>query len=95
MKDYLSAQAWTKDPGGEILTRQYVPEWLETLIFVTLPINFHDMIFLYILLILIAVILLAAAIMPKTLTISAEVVIEKPSTEVFNFVKLIKNQEAV
>jgi uncharacterized protein YndB with AHSA1/START domain len=37
--------------------------------------------------------LFAAAIMPKTLTISAEVIIEKPSTEVFNFVKLIRNQE--
>ncbi len=51
------------------------------------------MIFLYIFLALIAVVLLVAAIMPKTLTISAEVIIEKPSTDVFNFVKLIKNQE--
>lgn len=51
------------------------------------------MIFLYIFLALIAVLLLVAAIMPKALTISAEVVIEKPCTEVFNFVKLIKNQE--
>lgn len=51
------------------------------------------MIFLYIFLALIALILLVAAIMPKTLTISTEVIIEKPSTDVFNFVKLIKNQE--
>lgn len=51
------------------------------------------MIFLYIFLALIALLLLVAAIMPKTLTISTEVIIEKSSTDVFNFVKLIKNQE--
>lgn len=50
------------------------------------------MIILYILLALVAVILLAAAIMPKALNISAEIVIERPSTEVFNYVKNIKNQ---
>jgi uncharacterized protein YndB with AHSA1/START domain len=51
------------------------------------------MIILYILLALVALILLAAAIMPKALNISAEVIIERPSTEVFNYVKNIKNQE--
>ncbi|MEQ1587617.1 MAG: SRPBCC family protein [Cyclobacteriaceae bacterium] len=51
------------------------------------------MVILYILLALVALILLAAAIMPKTLNISSEIVIEKPSTEVFNYVKNIKNQE--
>lgn len=51
------------------------------------------MIILYILLVLVAVILLAAVLMPKALTISAEIVIERPSAEVFNYVKNIKNQE--
>lgn len=51
------------------------------------------MIFLYIFITLILVILLIAAIMPKAFTITAETVIDKPSAEVFNFVKLIKNQE--
>lgn len=51
------------------------------------------MIILYTILGLIAIILLAAAIMPKAFTISAEIVIEKPSSEVFNYVKHLKNQE--
>jgi uncharacterized protein YndB with AHSA1/START domain len=51
------------------------------------------MIFLYIFLGLIALLLLAAALMPKTFSITAETIIEKPNAEVFNFVKLIKNQE--
>jgi Polyketide cyclase / dehydrase and lipid transport len=51
------------------------------------------MIILYILLALIAVILLAAAIMPKALHVSSEIVIERPSMEVFNYVKHLKNQE--
>lgn len=51
------------------------------------------MIFLYILLSLIAVILMVAAILPKSFTVSAETIIEKPKEEVFNFVKHIRNQE--
>jgi hypothetical protein len=53
----------------------------------------NPMLILYILLGLIALILLAAAIMPKALTISAEIIIEKPTSEVFNYVKHLKNQE--
>jgi Polyketide cyclase / dehydrase and lipid transport len=51
------------------------------------------MIVFYILLSLIAVILLIAAILPKSFTVSAETIIEKPKEEVFNYVKHIKNQE--
>lgn len=51
------------------------------------------MIFLYIILGLIALILVAAAILPKSFHVSAETVINKPSSEVFNFVKHLKNQE--
>jgi len=51
------------------------------------------MIILYILLGLVAIILLAAAIMPKVFDVSADVVIEKPVGEVFNYVKHLKNQE--
>jgi hypothetical protein len=51
------------------------------------------MIFLYFILGLIALILVAAAILPKSFQVSAETVINKPSSEVFNFVKQLKNQE--
>jgi len=51
------------------------------------------MIFLYSLGVLILLILVAAALMPKAFTISTEVIIRKPVTEVFNYVKQIKNQE--
>ncbi len=51
------------------------------------------MIVLYILIALVALILLSAAIMPKSFTLSAEIVVQKPCQEVFNFVKQIKNQE--
>ena len=51
------------------------------------------MIILYIILGLIAVILLVAAILPKDFNVSSEIIIEKPHTEVFNYVKHLKNQE--
>ena len=51
------------------------------------------MIFLYIILGVIALILVIAAILPKSFHISAETVIEKPNLEVFDFVKHLKNQE--
>jgi len=51
------------------------------------------MIVLYILIALVALILIAASIMPKSFTLSAEIVVQKPCQEVFNFVKQIKNQE--
>jgi uncharacterized protein YndB with AHSA1/START domain len=51
------------------------------------------MIFLYIFIALIVIVLLAAAILPKTFEVSAEITIEKPSSEVFNYVKHLKNQE--
>jgi uncharacterized protein YndB with AHSA1/START domain len=51
------------------------------------------MIFFYVFIALIIVILLIAAIMPKAFTITAETIIDKPSVQVFNFVKHLKNQE--
>ncbi len=51
------------------------------------------MIFLYMILGLIALILGVAALLPKSFHVSAETVIEEPSSEVFNFVKQLKNQE--
>lgn len=51
------------------------------------------MIILYIILAIIAMILLAAAILPREFNVSSEIVIEKPHTEVFNYVKLLRNQE--
>lgn len=51
------------------------------------------MIILYSLGFFILFLLIVAAIMPKTFTLSAEVIINKPVAEVFAFVKLIKNQE--
>ncbi len=51
------------------------------------------MIILYIILAIIAVILLAAAILPREFNVSSEIIIEKPHTEVFNYVKLLRNQE--
>ena len=51
------------------------------------------MIILYIILGILAIILLAAAVMPKAFNVSADIVIEKPVREVFNYVKLLKNQE--
>lgn len=51
------------------------------------------MIILYSLGFFILFLLIVAAVMPKTFTLSAEVIINKPVAEVFAFVKLIKNQE--
>lgn len=51
------------------------------------------MIILYVVLAVLALILIAAAVMPKSFDISADIVIEKPVAEVFNFVKHLKNQE--
>lgn len=41
----------------------------------------------------IAVVLLAAAVMPKTMDVSAETSIAAPADQVRNYVKLLKNQE--
>lgn len=51
------------------------------------------MIILYLVLGLIAIILLAAAVMPKAFDVSSNIVIEKPVGEVFNYVKHLRNQE--
>lgn len=45
------------------------------------------------LLIIIGLLLLIAAFMPTTYTISAETIINKPKSLVFDYVKIIKNQE--
>ena len=51
------------------------------------------MIILYIIISLVLLILLTAGIMPKTFSVSAETIIDKPSTDVFSYVKHLKNQE--
>lgn len=51
------------------------------------------MIILYIILGLLTIVLLAAAVMPKAFNVSADIIIEKPVREVFNYVKHLKNQE--
>jgi len=51
------------------------------------------MIVLYILLGLLIIVLLVAAIMPKTFDVSCDMIIEKPLGEVFNYVKHLRNQE--
>jgi uncharacterized protein YndB with AHSA1/START domain len=51
------------------------------------------MVILYIVLAFLALLLVAAALMPKSFDITADIVIDRPVTEVFNFVKHLKNQE--
>jgi hypothetical protein len=51
------------------------------------------MIFLYIIIALFVILFLVAAMLPKDFNVSAEIVIDKPNSEVFNFVKHLKNQE--
>ena len=51
------------------------------------------MIILYIIIACILVILLTAAIMPKTFSVSADTIIDKSCTDVFSYVKQLKNQE--
>jgi len=51
------------------------------------------MIILYIILALIAIVLFTAAILPKSFRVSAEIIIERPRDEVFNYVKQLRNQE--
>ena len=51
------------------------------------------MTFLYVVLALIALILFIAALLPKTVTISASTLINRPVKEVFEYVKHLKNQE--
>jgi len=51
------------------------------------------MIFLYIILAIVALILIVAAVMPKSLEVSADIVVNRPVAEVFDYVKHLKNQE--
>jgi hypothetical protein len=51
------------------------------------------MIILYIILGVLAVILVASFILPKSFNVSAEIIIDKPCKEVFDYVKILKNQE--
>jgi hypothetical protein len=51
------------------------------------------MIVLYIILGIIAALLLAGLVISKDIAASREVVINKPKTEVFNYIKLLKNQD--
>jgi uncharacterized membrane protein len=51
------------------------------------------MIFLYIFIALVATIFVVAAILPKSFNVSAEIIIDKPCHEVFDYVKQLKNQE--
>lgn len=51
------------------------------------------MIALYIVLAIVALILIVAALMPKSFDVSADIIIDRPVTEVFDFVKHLKNQE--
>ena len=48
---------------------------------------------LFVLLGIIVLALIAAAVMPKKMQVESEVVINKPISEVFNFVKMIENQK--
>ncbi len=48
---------------------------------------------LYVLLGIVVLALIAAAVMPKKMQVESEVVINKPISEVFNFVKMIENQK--
>jgi uncharacterized protein YndB with AHSA1/START domain len=48
---------------------------------------------LYVLLGIFVFALIAAAIMPKKMTVESEVVINKPIAEVFNFVKMLENEK--
>lgn len=50
------------------------------------------MTFLYIVLAIIAIVILLALIAPKTYSVSRSITINKPISEVFNYVKFIKNQ---
>jgi hypothetical protein len=51
------------------------------------------MIILYTLIAVVAMVFIIAAILPKSFSVSAEIVINKPSHEVFNYVRHLKNQE--
>ncbi len=51
------------------------------------------MLFLIIPVSIIALLLLAAAIMKKEISISSEIIINRSQAEVFNYIKHIKNQE--
>lgn len=51
------------------------------------------MIVLYIVLALIALLLLTAAILPKTSTLTVSTVIDRPVREVFDYVKHLRNQK--
>lgn len=50
-------------------------------------------IILIVLIATIAVVLIAALFIPKTYTVSVSTVIEKPISEVFSYIKIIRNQE--
>ena len=48
---------------------------------------------LYAIGILIAIILIAAAVMPKDLNLESEIIIAKPKNVVFDYVKMLDNQK--
>ena len=50
------------------------------------------MIVLYIILGIIAALLIAGLFIPKGMKATREIVINKPNAEVFNYIKLLKNQ---
>lgn len=51
------------------------------------------MLFLIIIVFVIAILLLAAAIMKKEMSISSEIIINRSQSDVFNYIKHLKNQE--
>lgn len=50
-------------------------------------------ILLYVILVVVAVALIAAAMLPKKMNLESEIVINKPINEVYNFVKVLENQK--
>jgi uncharacterized protein YndB with AHSA1/START domain len=48
---------------------------------------------LFVILGIAAILLIAAAVMPKKMNVETEIVINKPVNEVFNFVKILENQK--
>ncbi len=48
---------------------------------------------LYVIVALIVIVLIVAGIMPKKMSLESEVVIAKPISEVYNYVKMIENQK--
>lgn len=55
--------------------------------------NLTFMIVLYIILGIIAFVLIAGLLIPKGMTATREIIINKPESEVFNYIKYLKNQQ--